>query len=244
MVGVGFTTTSWSQVLTAVEGSGAEARRAMAELCEAYWYPLYAYIRRHGHDPEEARDLTQAYFVYLLEKEVLRGVDPAAGRFRTYLLNSLQYFLSHEREKAQALKRGGDTRTLSLDSEAAETRYGYEPADELTPEQVFEHRWAMTVLERTMERLRTESGEGDDRRQFERLQGYLTGQEPHIPYREVAAELEMTEGAIRGAVHRLRRRFGRLLLEEIAETVSDPADVEDEARHMLQVTTPWEAQQG
>jgi RNA polymerase sigma-70 factor (ECF subfamily) len=216
----------------------------MAELCEAYWYPLYAYVRRQGHAPEEARDLTQAFFAYLLEKEVLKGVDPSAGRFRTYLLNSLQYFLSHERDKAQALKRGGDTRTLSLDTEAAETRYGFEATDELTPEQIFEHRWAMTVLERTMERLRTESGEGEGRRTFERLKDYLTGQEPHIPYREMAAELEMTDGAVRGAVHRLRRRFGRLLLNEIAETVSDPADVEDEARHMLQVITPWEAQQG
>jgi RNA polymerase sigma-70 factor (ECF subfamily) len=216
----------------------------MASLCEAYWYPLYAYIRRQGNDPDSARDLTQGYFAELLAKDFLQDVDPSAGRFRSFLLTSLQHFLSHEREKAGALKRGGGTRTISLDTEAAEKRYNYEPVDKLNPETVFERSWALTVLELTLERLRREATESDNGQQFEHLKVYITGEEPRIPYREAAQELEMTEGAVKMAVHRLRQRFGRMLRAEIAETVADPAEVDDEVRHMLMSISPLEAPRG
>ena len=243
-MGAGFATTSWSQVLTARDGSGTDAGKAMASLCEAYWYPLYAYIRRQGNDPDSARDLTQGYFAELLAKDFLQDVDPSAGRFRSFLLTSLQHFLSHEREKAGALKRGGGTRTISLDTEAAEKRYNYEPMDKLTPETVFERGWALTVLELTLDRLRREATESDNGQQFERLKVYITGEEPRIPYREAAKELEMTEGAIKMAVHRLRQRFGRLLRAEIAETVANAAEVDDEVRHMLMAIGPLQAPPG
>jgi RNA polymerase sigma-70 factor (ECF subfamily) len=244
VVAVEFATTNWSQVLTARDGFGTDARRALAALCEAYWYPLYAYVRRQGHDADTARDLTQGFFAELLEKDSLQNVDPAAGRFRSYLLTSLQHFLSHERDKARALKRGGGTHTISLDTGAAEKRFKLEPTEALTPETVFERGWALTVLELTLERLRLEAVESGGGMQFERLKAYLTGEEPRIPYREVAEELAMTEGAVKMAVHRLRRRFGRLLRAEIAETVADPAEVDDEVRHMLMAISPLEAPPG
>lgn len=236
----GFSTTQWSQVLTARDSCDTEADEALATLCETYWYPLYAYVRRQGHEAEDARDLTQAYFALLLEKDYLKGVEPSKGSFRAFLLTSLRHFLSHEWEKARALKRGGDTRTISLDIEAAEARFSFEPADPMTPEQVFERRWTLMVLERVLGRLRqwaVDSGNGD---QFEHLERFLTGQQPRIPYRQVAAELGMTEGAVKAAVRRLRQRFGRLLREEIAETVADPEEIDDEVRHLLLVIKPWE----
>jgi RNA polymerase sigma-70 factor (ECF subfamily) len=240
-MGAKFATTQWSQVLAAREPTGTESQKALASLCEAYWYPLYAYVRSQGHDPEESRDLTQAYFAYLLEKNILEDVDPAAGRFRSFLLATLKHYVANERRKQGALKRGGGTQTISLDGEDAESRYGMEPADKLTPEQVFENRWALTVLERAMRCLEAEWGDGDRRKQFEQLRPHLTGQEPRIPFREVAAALEMTEVAVRGAMHRLRQRFGQLIRDEIAETVAKPDEVDDEVRHLLAVVGPWES---
>jgi RNA polymerase sigma-70 factor (ECF subfamily) len=239
-----FATTSWSQVLAAQEATGTEARNALEELCETYWYPLYAYVRRRGHDPEEARDLTQGFFAELLENETLLKAEPSEGRFRSFLLVSLKHFLSHERDKAKALKRGGGTPPISLDAAAAEKRYDREPAKGLTPEEIFERRWALTVVERALGRLQEEMAEKEPPQHFGRLKSYLTGEEPRVPYREVAAELGITEGAIKVAVHRLRRRFGQLLRAEVAETLADPQETSNEVRHLLLVIRPFEAQRG
>jgi RNA polymerase sigma-70 factor (ECF subfamily) len=234
-MGAQFATTQWSQVLAARDPTDTESRRALASLCEAYWYPLYAYVRSQGHDPDESRDLTQSFFTYLLEKKILKDVDPSAGRFRSFLLASLKHYVSKERRKQAAQKRGGGTRTISLDTENAEKRYGLEPVDERTPEQVYEHRWALTVLQRAVERLEREWGEGEKRKQFAHLKSHLTGQEPRIPFREVASELGMSEVAVRGAMFRLRQQFGQFIRTEIAETVGNPDEVDDEVRHLLAV---------
>jgi RNA polymerase sigma-70 factor (ECF subfamily) len=228
-------TTQWSQVLAAQEGTGAEARRALESLCQTYWQPLYAFIRHLGSDPDEASDLTQAYFAELLEKDFLAAVDAEKGRFRSFLYTSVRNFLHHQRDRSRALKRGGGTMTLSLDMKSAEESYAVQPREEMTPEDVFEHRWAMTLLARAMDRLRGESRMSGGERQFERLRPYLTGGHPKVPYRQAAEALKMSEGAVKVAVHRLRKRFGRCLRSELAETVADPADVDAELRHMLSV---------
>ena len=239
-MGAGFPTTQWSVVLAARGRIGAEACEALEALCNAYWYPLYVYIRGRGHDPETARDLTQAFFADLLERDFLRPVDPAKGRFRAFLLASLKNFLGHQRERTQALKRGAGVPTLSLDGEDAERRFGREPVENLTPEQIFERRWGLTIMERAMERL--EAASSSRAGQFDRLRGYLTGAEPAVSYRQVAADLGLSEGAVKTAVHRLRQEYGRLLREEIAATIADPGELDDELRHLLTVIRPWQEQ--
>lgn len=234
-----FATTSWTKVLAARQAPSTEARAALESLCRVYWYPLYAFVRRQGHDADEARDLTQAYFAELLEKDYIEDYDPARGRFRVFLMASVKHFLSREREKAHAWKRGGRAETLSLDAQDVEGRYCYEPADRLTPEEIFERRWALTVLERALGQLRGEQTEARREKEFERLEGFLTGQETKASYRDVAAELSTTEAAIKTTVHRLRQRLGQLLRRVIADTVSDPAEVDDEVRHLLGVIAPW-----
>ena len=230
-----FATTSWTQVLAAREAPSSESRQALEGLCKAYWYPLYAFVRRQGHGREESRDLTQAYFAQLLEKGYLEDFDPSLGRFRVFLKASVKNFLSKERDKAQAWKRGGHAQFSSLSADEVEGRYRYEPVDRLTPEEIFERRWALTLLERVLEKLRQEFHDESRSEEFEKLRGYLTGEELKVPYREVAKELGSTETAVKTSVHRLRRRFGKLLREEIAETVAAPNDVEDEMRHLLRV---------
>ena len=196
-------TTQWSQVLAARDGEDTAARAALESLCQTYWQPLYAYVRHQGHDPEEAQDLTQGYFAELLDKDLLAEVDPAQGRFRAYLLATLRHYLSHERARVGALKRGGGTTTLSLDVEAAEAGYLGEPVEELTPVDVFERRWAMTVLDRAAACVRQASTElGND--QFAHLRPYLMSGEPQAPYEETAAALGISESGVRSAVHRLR----------------------------------------
>ena len=226
-------TTQWSQVLAARDGADTEARAALEMLCQTYWQPLYAYIRHQGSDPDEARDLTQAYFAELLEKDILAGVDPSKGRFRSYLLATLRNFLSHERQRARALKRGGGTPTLSLDVAAGEQSYTLQPSDEMTPEDVFEHRWAITVLDRAMGRLQEESAQSGDLTQFDKLKPYLTSAGPQVPYSEAAGDLGMSVGAVKTAVHRMRKRYGMCLRAEIAQTVANPADTDEEVRHLL-----------
>jgi RNA polymerase sigma factor (sigma-70 family) len=233
-----FATTQWSQVLAARDATGTESREALATLCEAYWYPLYVFVRSQGHDADEARDLTQAYFAYLLEKNILEDVDPAAGRFRSFLLASLKHFIANKKRGERTLKRGGGTRTISLDTDSAENRYGLEPVDQLTPEQVYEKRWALTVLERAVKRLESEWVDAEKRDQFQHMKPHLTGQEPRIPYREVASELGMTEVAVRGAIHRMRQRFGQLIRAEVTDTVANTDEVDDEVRHLLAVVGP------
>ncbi len=231
-------TTQWSQVLAARDGSDTEARRALENLCQTYWQPLYAYIRQQGSEPDEASDLTQAYFAELLEKDLLADADPAKGRLRAFLLASLRHFLSHQRDRDRALKRGGGTRTLSLDTSAGEESYALQVAEEMTPEDVFEYRWAMTVLDRALGRLRQEAAESGNRGQFDRLQQYLTSSGSQVPYREVAAVLSMSESAIKSAVQRLRKRLGQCLRSEIAETVANAGDVDDEVRRLLAIVRP------
>jgi len=239
-----FATTSWSHVLAARDGTDTQARVALEGLCEIYWYPLYAYVRRQGHDPEEARDLTQGFFAQLFENETLQRTNPSAGRFRSFLLACLKHFLSHERDRAKALKRGGGTSPISLDADAAEKRYDREPAEGLTPEEVFERRWALAVVERALERLREETDEKANPTRFARLATYLTGEEPRVPYRQAASALGMSEGAVKVAVHRLRQRFGELLRAEVAETLADPEETDEEVRHLLTVIRPFEPKRG
>ena len=231
-------TTQWSQVLAARDGSDSEARAALESLCQTYWQPLYAYIRHQGASRDEARDLTQGFFAEFLEKDFLSTVDPSKGRFRAFLLASLRNFLSHQREQARTLKRGGGTRTLSLDTDIAEERYENESSQARTPEEVFDRRWAMTVLDRAIDRLGHDPNVEADPNQFELLRPYLTSAEPQAPYNQVAHSLGVSEGALRTAVHRLRKRFGHCLRAEIQELVSNPTDVDGEVRHLLEVMKP------
>lgn len=232
-------TTSWTQVVAARDAPTSEAREALEDLCRAYWYPLYAFVRRLGEGPDDARDITQAYFTRLLEKGYLDDYDPERGRFRVFLMSSVRHFLSKQREKALAWKRGGRADVVSLDADEVEGRYRFEPVDNLTPEQVFERRWALTVLERALARLRREQEDADRGREFGQLEGFLTGQGADASYREVAEQLGTTESAVKSSIHRLRQRFGQLLRAEIAETVSSPAEVDDEVKHLLGVIAPW-----
>ena len=232
-------TTQWSQIIAAQDGSSATAREALEKLCQTYWKTVYAYVRHQGSSPEEAADLTQAYFAELVAKDFLAEVDPDKGRFRAFLLATLRHFLSHERDRSRAQKRGGGAITFSIDAETGESSYALRPpSKELSPEELFERRWAMTVLERAIDRLQSEAEESDDRGQLEHLKQYLTSSANQAPYREVAATLGMSEGAVATAVHRLRKRYGRCLRAEIAELVADPADIDDELRHMLSVVRP------
>lgn len=227
-----FATTQWSQVLAARDGSESEMHEALESLCQAYWYPIYAYVRRRGHEPDEAADLTQGFFAQVLDKRLLDSVDQEKGSFRAFLVASLRNYLSHERDKAQALKRGGGISNLSLDTAIAEGRYRREPVETSTPESIFERRWALTLMERAMGRLEDESKhDGGDH--FERLRPYLTGSRPSVPYQELAGELGKTEGAIKTSVYRLRQRYGHLLREEVAATLADPSRVDEELRHLL-----------
>jgi RNA polymerase sigma factor (sigma-70 family) len=228
-----FETTRWSQVLAAGQAPTNASREALSRLCEVYWYPLYAYVRRWGYDADEAQDLTQEFFVRLLEKHYLRAADPARGRFRSFLLASLKHFLSNERDRAGAAKRGGRTTVLPLEFENAEGRYSREPPDADTPESIYERRWALTLLERTLARLRHEFDAAGKQALFARLEGHLTGEQEALPYAELGAELGMSEGAVKVTVHRLRRRFGALLRDEIGETVSEPGLVDEEIRELF-----------
>jgi RNA polymerase sigma factor (sigma-70 family) len=230
-----FATTRWSVVLAAGETASPGSTEALARLCETYWYPLYAFTRRWGHTADEAQDLTQEFFARLLEKHYLGDVRPERGRFRSFLLASLKHFLLNERDRALAQKRGGGHAPISLEVDTAEGRYRLEPPDTATPETIYERRWALTLLDRVIDRLRGEYARSDRGPLFERLRGFLTGQSATPKYTEVGAALNMTEGAVKVAVHRLRRRFGELLRDEIADTVAEPDDIEDEIRYLFKV---------
>jgi RNA polymerase sigma factor (sigma-70 family) len=230
-------TTQWGLVAAARCRTGPEARRAMDRLCQTYWPVLYAFARRLGWDSEAARDLTQAYFAELLEKDFLAEIDAGKGRFRSFLFSSMRHFLSHHREKSRAVKRGGAAVVLSLEMVAPEEGRALAGTTSLTPEEVFEQRWAMSVIEAAMERLRAQTAAAGGGRRFELLRPYLTSLERQTPYRDVARSLNTTEAAVKVAVHRLRRRFARCLRAELAETVADEADVDDELRHLLTVVS-------
>jgi len=230
-----FATTRWSVVLAAGEGGTPGSREALARLCEIYWYPLYAFVRRWGHTADDAQDLTQEFFARLLEKHYLGDVRRERGRFRSFLLASLKHFLLNERDRVLAQKRGGGRVLLPLEGDTAEGRYRLEPCEPSTPETIFERRWALTLLDRVLTHLRDEYAASDRRPLFEALRGLLTGQADTPRYAELAVRLAMTEGAVKVAVHRLRRRFGALLREEIADTVADAGDIDDEIRYLFKV---------
>lgn len=227
-----FPTTLWTVVLHASRDEPAQVRAALAQLCQAYWYPLYSFVRRRGYSPHDAEDLTQAFFAQLLEKRGLQRIDPELGRFRTFLLASLKGFLANDWDRAQARKRGGGQTIVSLDEKSAESRYQREPSQDMTPERHFERQWAITLLDQVLDALRDEyhaEGKGD---LFDELKTVFIGQPGN--YADMAARLRRSEGAIKVAVHRLRHRYRELTRARIAATVGEE-DVEDELRHLLAV---------
>jgi len=228
-----FATTHWSVVLTAGRTDSPRARAALENLCQTYWHPLYTYVRRRGHSSEDAQDLTQAFFARLLERNAVAAVAPEKGRFRSFLLASLNHFLSDEWDKARAQKRGGG-RVILLDLQSAETRLGEIPVEVFTPEKAFEHRWAITLLEQVYQRLGTEYRAQGKGTLFDALRTTLAGASDAAPYAELARQLDLTEGAVKVAVHRLRQRYRKLLRETIADTVSGPDEVEAELCYLFQ----------
>ena len=230
-----FVTTHWSLVLAAGQDQGAVAERALAKLCKTYWYPLYAYLRRQGRSPHDAQDLTQEFFARLIGKNYLSKARCERGKFRSFLLASLNHFLANEWVRLGTQKRGGGQTLISLDAESAESRYRLEPADTMTPEKIFERRWAMTLLDQVLLILQREYGMAGRKEFFERLKFSLTGERSALSYAELAAQLGMTEGALKAAAHRLRGRYREILCAEIAHTVSSPEEVEDELRHLFKV---------
>ncbi len=228
-----FDTTRWSIVAAAGSEDSLACRAAIAALCEMYWYSLYAYVRRRGADADDARDLTQGFLATLLDRRHFEKLQKDRGRFRAFLLASFQNFLANDAVRRQAKKRGGDTTILSLSFEDAEGRYRFEPADLLTPETLYERRWALTVIDQVLARLRQEWEEKKRAAEFDELKACLLGEGPDGGYAAIAARLNLTENAIRVSVHRLKRKFQAQLKQEIAQTVSDPADVDDEIRYLI-----------
>jgi RNA polymerase sigma factor (sigma-70 family) len=227
-----FGTTQWSLVLAARDRATPEAREALAALCETYWYPLYAFVRRKGYDRERAQDLVQGFFLRLLEKDDLHAVAPDKGRFRSYLMAACMHFLANRRDHDRALKRGGGS-PISLDAAEAERRYALEPAHSLTPERLYLRRWATTLLDAALDRLRQEMAEDGKSSLFEELKSSLLADDDAEPYRQLAARIGRSEGAVRVIVHRMRSRFGAILREEVSRTVADPDDVEQEIRDLF-----------
>ena len=231
--GAQFPPTLWSVVLRAGQTSSDQSHEALATLCRAYWFPLYAYLRRHGKSPPDAEDLTQGFLLHLLEKDTLSRVKRERGKFRSFLLASLQYFLANERDKQLAQRRGGGAAFVPLDQSTAEERYQSELTDAMDPARLFDRRWATTLLERALGRLESEyTGPGRAAR-FQTLRVFLLGDPKSQTYAEAGKRLGLKEGAVKVAVLRLRQRFGELLRIEIASTVATAADVEDEMRHLF-----------
>jgi RNA polymerase sigma-70 factor (ECF subfamily) len=231
----GFPTTRWTLVVAAADPQRKDARSALVSLCEGYWYPLYASVRRRGYPADQAQDLTQEFFIRVLEGRYLDRADPEKGRFRAFLLTSIKFFLADEADRNRAQKRGGGT-VLSLEFSTGEDRYQREPVADETPERIFERRWALSVLDRVVERLRDEFVLHGRREHFERLKVFLLGQSD-APYAALAREMNTSEGALKVAIHRLRKRYRELFRQEIADTVSDPAEVESELRFLASVLT-------
>ena len=230
-----FVTTHWSVVLTAGRRETTRARAALESLCQTYWYPLYAYVRRRGYSPEDARDLTQAFFVRLLERQSLANADPDRGKFRSFILGAMNHFLADERAKSLTQKRGGGHEILSLDLMAAEERFDLEPADNATPDKAFDKQWAAALLNEVLNRLEDAYRRDGKLSLFIELKQTLMGTRESQPYAVLAKRLSMNEGAIRAAVHRLRKRYRELLRDEIANTVSSQEEVNEELRYLFSV---------
>jgi RNA polymerase sigma factor (sigma-70 family) len=226
-----FATTHWSVIRRAADGESAQARAALESLCRIYWPAIYAHARRLGNGPEEARDLTQGFFCRLLEKNWLEEADCERGKFRTFLLAALKHFLGNEWRRAQAQKRGGGQILVSLEALAAEEGHAWEPADTQTPDQMFDHRWALAVLERAMARLEEECRLSGKARQFTALKSFLGGGSESETYAAAAAQLGTTEAAVKMAASRLRQRFRTLLRTVIADTVNSESEIEEELRY-------------
>lgn len=233
--GCWFATTHWSLVLAAGQGVEPKATEALEELCRAYWYPLYAFLRWQGHNVDDAQDLVQGFFCHLLERGILHVAEPGRGRFRSFLLGALKHFVSDITKKVEAQKRGGGQSLISLDWADAEGRFQREAADEAAPDRLFERRWATTLLDRALDRLRAECAAGKRGAQLKQLQEFITGEKGPVSYADAAANLGMSLSAVKSAILRMRRRYHELVREEVGHTVSSLDDVEDELRYLLQI---------
>jgi DNA-directed RNA polymerase specialized sigma24 family protein len=230
-----FATTHWSVVLAAGQADLPEAREALENLCRTYWYPLYAYIRRRGSGHEDAQDLTQGFLLQLLEHDAFNRVEHSRGRFRSFLLASLNYYLADQRDHAGAIKRGAGQVPFPLDAPAAAERYRLEPPDNDSPDRLFERRWALTLLDQVLQRLGQEFQEAGKGTLFQRLQDFLVTGQAEARYPDAAADLGMSVDAVKKAAQRLRQRYYELFREEIAHTVAHPAEVEDELRFLCKI---------
>jgi len=225
-----FPTTRWTLVIAAGDPRRQDARSALVSLCENYWYPLYAYLRRRGYPADRAQDLTQEFLIRVLEGRYLDRADPDKGRFRSFLSTSLKFFVADEEDRNRAYKRGGGV-VVPLDFSSGEERYQREPAHDETPERIFERRWALSVLDRVVEKLRVEFVQHGRLEHFDRLKVFLLGQST-ASYAALAREMNTSEGALKVAVHRLRKRYRELFRQEIADTVADPTEIESELRYL------------
>jgi RNA polymerase sigma-70 factor (ECF subfamily) len=235
-IGAGvFSTTHWSVVLSAGQGGTPEAAAALEDLCRTYWYPLYAYVRRRGYGPDDAQDWTQSFFARILERNLLTGASADRGRFRSFLLAMLQNFLADEHDRATARKRGAGQPSVSLDALDGEARYALEPCHDASPDKLFERRWATTVLEQAWLHLAEQYAAEGKTEIFRELRRFNSAQEGAPGYAESAAKLGMPENSIKSLVHRMRRRYRTLLRAEIAQTVADPAEIDEEIRYLLRV---------
>ena len=228
-----FAPTRWSVVLAAGRSASPGAQEALATLCQTYWYPLYAYIRRQGHGPHDAQDLTQEFFARLLQKQYLARIQREGGRFRSFLLTALKRFLANEWDRAKAQKRGGRQTVLSIDADSAETRYRRELAHEQTPEKIYERHWAQALLDQVLVRLREEYAASGKAELFRQLSVSLGQPRGAVRYADIAVHLGTTEAGVKMAVQRLRARYRELLRAEIVHTVADPAEVEEEMRYLF-----------
>jgi RNA polymerase sigma factor (sigma-70 family) len=241
-----FHTTRWTIVIKAAQNQTLGGQSALAQLCRLYWYPLYMFARRRGHSPDDAQDLTQGFFLHLLEQRALAEVDRLKGKFRSFLLASFQNHLSDQSDRARRIKRGGDREFVSLDAAQAEERYRLEPVEFLTAERMFDARWAMTLLGAAMNQLRQEYATAGKTSAFEALRVFLDPNNSKAPpsYEEVANQLQITTAAVKTLIHRMRRRYSRLLREEVSRTVSDPAEIDDEIHALCEALIASEGRLG
>lgn len=239
-----FATTHWSVVLAAGASESPQSVAALERLCRTYWYPLYACVRRRGYQPQDAQDLTQGFFAALLAGHYLARADRDRGRFRTFLLTAFDNYLHNEHDRATALKRGGGREIVSWEEHIAEGRYAQEPTGGLSPEQIYEKRWAATLLERVLARLREESIHAARLELFDQLKPHLWGEDEATPYAQLATRFHLSLSAIKVTVHRLRRRYREVLREEIAQTVADTAEVDGEIQYLIRVMSGWPTSTG
>ena len=228
-----FTTTNWSVVLSAGQASSLDSEAALSALCQTYWYPLYVFARRCGQNPEDARDLVQGFFAKLLEKNYLKVADPQKGKFRSFLLNAFKRFMANEWHRARCKKRGGQHLIVSLSEPETEARYRAEPADEMTPEKAFERRWVITLLDQVLSRLEAELATAGKSQMFAELKIFLVGEKSELSVADIGRRLGLSDGALRAAVHRLRKRYRELLRLEIGRTVDRPEAIDEEIRQLF-----------